>query len=161
MNMKKIKFRIFLLLSALIISNGIIGCNHKESTNALENKQTEVATLEKEIELRLREYEDYLEKGDSMALGNMYTADAKIIPSVNGRENIVKVFSGMIKDSIIGTFETTNLWGNDELLVEEGKGVWTNKRGENPSSGKYLLVWKKDEGTWKILRDTWFPDKNN
>jgi len=159
--MKKPKFRIVLLFSILVVSNILLCCKPKVETNTTENLPTDMSLLEKEIEQRLREYENYLDKGDSLALGDMYTVDAKIIPSVNGRENIVKVFSSMIKDSIIGTFETTNLWGNDELLVEEGKGVWTNKRGENPSSGKYLLVWKKEEGTWKILRDTWFPDKNN
>lgn len=157
--MKKASYRLILLFSGLLVFN--FSCKQKENTNPNENAQTDLATLEKEIELRLREYEDYLEKGDSISLGEMYKLNAEIIPSVNGRENIVKVFSGMIKDSIIGKFETTNLWGNNDLLVEQGKGVWSNKKGENESSGKYLLVWEKEDGTWKILRDTWFPDKKN
>lgn len=157
--MKTRGLKAILLLTLLMVFVFISSCNQK--TNISEQKPTDLATLEKEIELRIKEYEDYLEKGDSISLGNMYTLDAKIIPSVDGRENIVKVFSSMIKDSIIGSFETTNLWGNDELLVEEGKGIWTNKKGSYNSSGKYLLVWKKEDGTWKILRDTWFPDKKN
>ena len=159
--MKKTVFKIILLLSVIIVSNALTSCNQTKTKNAVEENQPDITTLEKEIELRVREYESYLEKGDSISLGNMYTVDAKIIPSVDGRENIVKVFSSMIKDSIIGSFETTNLWGNDELIVEEGKGVWSNKKGSYTNSGKYLLVWKKDDGKWKILRDTWFPDKKN
>ena len=134
-------------------------CNQKSTEKNPETKGANLSILEKEIELRLREYENYLKLGDSMALGNMYTEDAEVMPNLVGRENITKVFSKMIQNNTIGTFETTNLWGNDALLVEEGKGVWSQKNGGPESRGRYLLVWKKDDGEWKILRDTWFPDK--
>ncbi|MFH4968385.1 DUF4440 domain-containing protein [Gaetbulibacter sp. M240] len=157
--MKKIKYRspVFLaILVALIFSTS---CNQKSTEKNLGTKGTDLSILEKEIELRLREYENYLEAGDSIALGNMYTEDAEVIPTIVSRENIIKVFSKMIQNGTIGTFETTHLWGNDELLVEEGKAVWSHKSGGAESSGRYLLVWKKDDREWKILRDTWFPDK--
>ncbi len=60
----------------------------------------------------------------------------------------------------VDTLLTNNyLWGNDQLLVEDGTGIWSYENGKVAASGRYLLVWKKDEGEWKILRDTWFPDK--
>ena len=125
-----------------------------------DSDQTDLATLEKEIELRLREYENYLQSGDSISLGDMYMIDAEVIPSTVGRENIIKVFGGMIRDSItVSSFETINLWGNDQLLVEEGKGSWSHSNGQVVGRGKYLLVWQKHDGKWKILRDTWFPEK--
>jgi len=43
--------------------------------------------------------------------------------------------------------------------VEDGTGTWYHTNGTAVGSGRYLLVWKKDDGKWKILRDTWFPDK--
>lgn len=95
-----------------------------------------------------------------MALGNMYLEDAEIIPSTAGRNNIIKVFGGMIRDSITGSsFETIKLWGNDRLLVEEGKGSWSHANGKIVGNGRYLLIWQKDDGEWKIVRDTWFPYK--
>jgi ketosteroid isomerase-like protein len=124
----------------------------------LESKQTDISTLEKEIELRLREYENLLLDGDSIALGNMYTEDAEIIPSRVGREDIIKAFGNLIRDSISGSFNTTKIWGNDQLIVEDGTGTWKYANGKIYSSGRYLLVWKKDDGEWKILRDTWFAD---
>lgn len=126
------------------------------------SEQTDPGRFEKEITLRLREYENLLQKGDSIALGNMYLEDAEIIPSTVGRENITGVFGSMIRDSITGSsFKTTKLWGNDQLLVEEGTGTWSHANGTIVGSGRYLLVWKKDNGKWKILRDTWFPDKQD
>ena len=158
--MKTTKFKKILLLTFLIPSIFISSCNQKPNEKSLGTKQVDLSTLEKEIESRLREYESYLKNGDSIALGNMYTEDAEIIPSTVGRENIIKVFGSMIKDSIAGSsFKTTKLWGNEQLLVEDGTGTWYHTNGSAVGSGRYLLVWKKDEGEWKILRDTWFPDK--
>ena len=91
----------------------------------------------------------------------MYVEDAEIIPSTIGRANITKAFGNMIKNGISGaTFKTTKLWGNDQLLVEDGTGTWYFANGTSAGSGRYLLVWEKDtDGKWKIVRDTWFPDK--
>ena len=148
------------ILALLILSILISSCEEKAKDLKLNSEQTDLSTLEKEIELRLREYESNLRNGDSIALGDMYMVDAEIIPSTVGRENIVKAFGSMIKDSITGSsFKTSKLWGNDQLLVEDGTGTWYHADGTAVGSGRYLLVWKKDGGKWKILRDTWFPEK--
>jgi len=147
------------LITMLVVLIFISGCERNTKENVL-NMETDLSTLEKEIELRLREYEGHLQNGDSIALGNMYMEDAEIIPSTVGRKNIIKAFGSMIRDSITGSsFKTTKLWGNDQLLVEDGTGTWSLTNGKVVGSGRYLLVWKKDDGKWKILRDTWFPDK--
>lgn len=118
-----------------------------------------------EIEQRLRDYENALKKGNLAALGNLYTIDAEILhnggPSTVGRENIVKIFEKMVRDSAtVSGFETTGLWGNDELLVEQGKGFFAHAAAKWTSHGLYLLVWKKVDGEWRIFRDTWFKQKN-
>lgn len=139
----------------------VMGCNQKTSEKASESNQVELSTLEKEIETRLREFENHLRNGDSIALGEMYMENAEIIPSTVGRDDITKGFGSMIRDSITGaSFKTTQLWGDDQLLVEDGTGTWYHANGTAVGSGRYLLVWIKDDGKWKILRDTWFPDKN-
>lgn len=123
----------------------------------------EQARREKEITQRLRDYEHALKTGDVEALGKLYTTDSSILhhgkPATVGREKIRDIFSKFIKDSITGSsFQTTGLWGNDEVLVEEGTGTWYHANGASLGSGYYLLVWKKEEGEWRIFRDTWFSD---
>jgi len=157
--MKEIKLRTLTVLMVLVTTVFATSCNQKSTENSSKTKTADLLVLEKEIELRLREYESLLQKGDSISLGDMYTLDAEILPSTIGRENIIKAFGRMIRNGITGNFKTTELWGNEELLVEEGKGSWSNKNGEIVGRGKYLLIWKKDDGKWKILRDTWFPEK--
>lgn len=116
----------------------------------------------KEIAERLRDYENALARGDVQALGALYTVDAEIIhqgPNTVGRVNIEKVFEGMVRDSTtLSGFTTTGLWGDARLLVEQGTGYFAKADGSDKSSGEYLLVWKKEDGAWKIFRDTWFGD---
>lgn len=159
--MKSIKIIIQQLLQVILVLILVVSCDQKTTETGLKTNQTDISDLEKEIELRLREYENHLKNGDSIALGDMYMFDAEIIPSTVGRENIIKAFSDMIRDSITGSsFTTTGLWGNDELLVEQGTGSWSHQNGQVVGRGQYLLVWQKEDGKWKILRDTWFPEKN-
>ncbi len=158
MNKRKVSITLFSTILIALIS--FTSCDQKVAKKGAEPEQTNLSTLEKEIELRLREYENHLQNGDSIALGEMYMMDAEIIPSTVGRNNITKVFGSMIRDSITGSsFKTTKLWGNDQLVVEDGTGIWSYTNGKVVGRGRYLLVWKKDDGKWKILRDTWFPEK--
>lgn len=115
-----------------------------------------------EIESRLRDYENAMVDGDKDAFANLYAIDAEIFHdgshSTIGRENIVKNFEGWIRDSVIGGFETTGLWGNEHMLVEQGMGYFAHAGGKWKGTGKYLLVWKKVDGQWQIFKDTWFSD---
>lgn len=157
--MRKTKFALIRFIILLVVFIFISGCEQKTKKKEL-TSETDLSILEKEIELRLREYENHLQNGDSISLGEMYMMDAEIIPSKVGRENIIKGFGRLIRNRITGSsFKTTQLWGNDQLLVEDGTGTWSHANGTIVDSGRYLLVWKKDDGKWKILRDTWFPDK--
>ena len=157
--MKKTYFLTFGVLTFLIAS--AISCSQKGKEPA--TTETINPAIEKEIELQLRGFENALKKGDSLELGNLYTIDAEILnngsPSTIGRDNIIKNFGSMIRDSITGSgFTTTGLWGNDKLLIEQGTGFWAHSNGKVVSRGRYLVVWKKDDGKWKIFRDTYFSD---
>ena len=65
-----------------------------------------------------------------------------------GKNNILKNYVGMIRSSITNSaFKTARLWGNNELLVEQGTGYFDHANGKVVSRGRYLLVWKKVDGT--------------
>lgn len=66
----------------------------------------------------------------------------------------------MIRDSITGSgFVTTGLWGDNNMLIEQGTGYFAHANGKVVSKGRYLLIWKKEDGAWKIFRDTFFSDE--
>lgn len=134
------------------------------SMHAFSQKENfDLNVAKKEILVKIKAYVDALSKSDSIALGNLYTIDARILnhgsPSTIGRPEIIKTYGEMIRGGITGSsFITTGLWGDNNLLVEEGTGYFSLSNGKVVSKGRYLLVWKKDEGQWKIFRDTFFSD---
>ena len=150
------KYRLYFIgsCSAFLILSNVVA----------QSKSTfEPAQAQKEIQVQLRAYERNLKNGDSVAIGKMYSDDAEMFqnrgPSIIGRNNIVNTFGEMIRDSITGSsFTTTGLWGTNEILVEEGTGYFAHTNGKVVSRGKYLLVWKKENGEWKIFKDTFFSD---
>ena len=95
-----------ILISALILTT--ISCvNKSESAKEISiqnnnNSNFDLEAATKIVEQRNKEFEDALKIGDSLAVGDIYTLDTKIIGAYSGRENIVKEVYEMTRDSING-----------------------------------------------------------
>src|SRR5476651_1520233 len=120
------KFSIFnqpiALTAMVVLLFAAAGCNTpaKESPAAFD-----LVTAQKAIDARNAVFMEAWGKGDSVAVANCYTADAKIMPpnekASSGKDNILHVLAGVIKEAPGGIKMTTNnLFGNDDLLVEDG-----------------------------------------
>lgn len=146
------------LVLIIFLTIALVNCKQPEN----DTTQFDIEKAKSEITSRLRAYENAMTNADKAAFGNLYAEDAEIFhdgsPSTIGRQNIVKVFEGWVRDSVTGSYTTTGLWGNEDLLVEQGNGYFAHATGTWKSTGKYLLVWKKVDGEWQIFRDTWFSD---
>ncbi|GAC1302831.1 MAG: hypothetical protein NVSMB24_08010 [Mucilaginibacter sp.] len=99
-----------------------------------------------------------LAKGDSVGIANCYTTDAKFMapdrPAIVGRQNIQSTFAAFIKAGAAKLdLNMLNLWGNADVLAEEGTFTLSTKDGHRIDKGKYIVLWKKEDGKWKIARD--------
>ena len=108
-------------------------------------------------------FAEALKKGDTNAIGALYTSDAKILdqdaPAISGTENIVSHYISLLQDSITGMrFSSLGAWGNETIIVEEGTLEVSKANGEVIDRGKSLVVWKKVNGEWKIFRDMYNSD---
>jgi ketosteroid isomerase-like protein len=99
--------------------------------------------------------EDYY-NGDSVALANYYSSDAKL-GSLKGEE-ILSFWGKSIRNSIQDStrnllFTTTAFTGDSDYVVE--LGFYEERDNENniKNKGRYLVVWKQENGEWKIYRD--------
>ena len=98
---------------------------------------------------------DYL-NGDSVALADYYTTDAQF-GSLKGKD-ILSYWGKSIRNSIKNNtrnliFTTSALTGDSEFLVELGIYERKDDKGNLKGTGKYLVVWKQEDGEWKIYRD--------
>ncbi|MCL6265018.1 YybH family protein [Flagellimonas myxillae] len=98
---------------------------------------------------------------DAMAM--LYTENAKLMPLgtpiVEGREAIKsRWISGKDTKILSHSMDASeiNIMGNHAYDYGYYKG--TSQKGNNPVSewkGKYVVVWKKEDGGWKMYIDIW------
>jgi ketosteroid isomerase-like protein len=101
-----------------------------------------------------------LAKGDAAGLAAMYTADAQAFPPnsdiVTGTAAIQKLWQGVIDSGIKSAkFTIVDVTEGGGLAAESGKYELSGADGTVVDSGKYVVVWKRVGGRWKILRDIW------
>lgn len=138
--------------------------NEAEKTEAglvhKDNHKFDLEVATKIIEQRCKEFEDAIRVGDSIAVGDLYTVDTKIIPNHIGRNSIITEVNEMFRDSITGmSFKIINLWGNDNIIVEDAFVEFYHSNGSLVSKGNALLVWKNEDDVWRIFRDVYKPEK--
>lgn len=105
---------------------------------------------------------DHIMKGDSVGMTNMYAAGAKIMapgfPAV-AKENIQSFAHGMMANGGMDfRLSTVDVWGNQDLLGEEGTWSLFDGKGNQLDHGKYIVLWKQENGQWKLFRDCWNSD---
>jgi ketosteroid isomerase-like protein len=98
--------------------------------------------------------------GDHAVIDGMFTRDAKVLPPdsepVIGRDAIAKLTKQYIEFGITEfREETTDFYGTEDLLVDQGSYVMVYGKDKTMEKGKYLNVWKREEGTWKIYSNIW------
>jgi len=117
----------------------------------------------KEIEAANLEFINLFNSGDSVALANMFTIDGKSMepnePAFIGRSQIQTHYSIVMKAGAnkLGLL-TTGLWGDENMLAEEGEFTFMDKDDKLLDKGKYIVLWRKEDGKWKLFRDCYNSD---
>jgi ketosteroid isomerase-like protein len=154
--------KISLFTSSLLIGFSILSsCNNADTskgTTEKENKPTfDLTVAKKEIEEANRNFMDLVAKGDSVGLANSYTTDAKFMsagaPAVVGRANIQRAMSEIIKSGITKVdLRLKEVFGTEDLIAEEGE-LTLYVKNDAVAEEKYIVLWKKEDGKWKLFRD--------
>jgi uncharacterized protein (TIGR02246 family) len=98
-------------------------------------------------------------KGDANAVAQLYTADAQVIapgaPVARGRAAIAAAWQSTIDTGVKDlTLETAEVESAGDLAYETGVVTLAYKDGR-ALRARYLVVWKREGGQWKLHRDIW------
>jgi len=100
--------------------------------------------------------------GDAQKVSELYTADAEIIapgaPIARGRAAIAAFWKGGMAGVKELSLETRAVESAGDLAVEDGTVKLTGADGA-VSTSRYVVVWKRDGGAWKLHRDIWNSEK--
>jgi len=108
-------------------------------------------------------YGECFATGDSAKFINSYTGDACIyvtnMPKMCGPQAITAFFNGAFKMGIRNLKLTTDeVTGGKEAVVETGGYELFADKNQLLDKGKYIVIWKEENGQWKMHRDIWNSD---
>jgi hypothetical protein len=140
-----------LLLSALIASC-LFACK-SETKPAFD-----LDNAKKEIESANLQVAEFMSKGDSAGMASAYSTDGSVMlnnmPSVKGKDNLTSTWGSFIRAGVAKIKLTTlEVWGDENFVTEEGLFEINTKEGTQIDKGKYIVLWKKEDGKWKLHRD--------
>lgn len=156
---KKYLFIFVMIVSVLLISS----CGKSGNSGLTSDKPFDIEKARKEIDEANLEFITLFNRSDSVGLANMFTIDGKSMepnePSFNGRSQIQTHYSVVMKAGAnkLGLL-TTGLWGNENMLAEEGEYTFMSTDDKELDRGKYIVLWKKENGSWKLFRDCYNSD---
>lgn len=134
-----------------------IGCTNADNSKTEESKS--VFNLEEArsgVEKSTNDFREALAKGDAKSAANFYTKDAVFMPNnaptVTGRDSIEALLAGYIKAGFT-KLDVNSSWtdGSGEYLLDTEN--WKMSNGKDTMIGKSLVIWKKEDGIWKMYKD--------
>ena len=139
------------LLFLATISASLFACQTNTKTTF------DLSNAKKEIQAADRDIISFILKGDSVGAANAYSQEGKLMvgnmPSITGKDKIGSFWVGFSKIAGDLTLTTLEVWGDENFITEEGVFEVKAKDGQQLDKGKYLVLWKKEDGKWKIHRD--------
>ena len=147
--------------SHLLLMTGLI------ALAACAPKATDTAADEAAIKADPVAWMNAYNAGDADGVANLYAEDAVLmppgVPAVTGRAAIKEfVASDSTQAKAAGlTFkvdEPTGIGVSGDLGWANGTYSVTDGAGSTVDNGKYLAVYRRIDGKWKLIRDTWNSD---
>lgn len=106
-------------------------------------------------------YGDGFAKKDSSLFLSHYTSDGCIMPpngpKLCGKEGLMGFFNAGIHQMGVGniTVKSDEVFGSEDAMVEIGQYQLfaDSAKTKSVDKGKYIVVWRKEDGKWKMHRD--------
>ena len=101
---------------------------------------------------------------DAAALTALYTANATVMapnsPRVTGSQAILAFWkAGLAAAPPVGKLTTGEVEVHGDTAHEVGTYQLSTADGKVADSGKYVVIWKREGGQWKLHRDIWNSDQ--
>lgn len=97
-------------------------------------------------------------QGDAAGMAELYTGDGQVLPPngdfVTGKEGIRAFWQALmdmgIKEAKLDIVEVEEQGG---VAFEVSKYTLQGDEGQVLDEGKYIVIWKRENGQWKLHRD--------
>lgn len=155
--------RSILFIVTLSLTIFFVACNDTTSTDSIKTEADGMANDSKSVEDYIRNealnFGEEIRKGDSVALAAHYASNAVVMPpnsdAVKGND-IVGLWGGVLRMGVKDfKLNITDITGGGDMYAETGTYEVLGADNKTLDKGKYVAVWKKENGNWKMYRDIW------
>ena len=100
---------------------------------------------------------------DAASLAALYTANATLLAPnatrVSGSQAILEFWkAGLSGAPPVGKLTTAEVEAHGDTAHEVGTYELSSADGKVMDKGKYIVIWKREGGQWKMHRDIWNSD---
>ena len=98
--------------------------------------------------------------GDAAGVAALYTTEGQLAPPnsdvIGGADGIAGFWQAVMDMGLkSATLETLELEEYGDAAVEQGRYQLADAEGNVADHGKYMVIWKREGGDWKLHRDIW------
>jgi ketosteroid isomerase-like protein len=132
----------------------------KRETDGQPEKQFDITAVQSHINEMNKTYHLRFKTSDSALYKDRYCEKAAIMPPgmalIKGRDSIrsYNYDNGKNRDFSI-EINAKNVYGSSNLVVEEGSYNFPDGKGGSFDKGKFIALWKEENGKWKLYREIW------
>jgi uncharacterized protein (TIGR02246 family) len=115
-------------------------------------------TIRAVIAARNEEFMDAARRGDAAGLSALYTVDGQVLPPnadfVTGRQAIQAFWQAVMDMGVKeAALEIVEVQGHSGTVIEVSTFTLSGEEGQVLDKGKYIVIWKQEDGQWKLHRD--------
>jgi uncharacterized protein (TIGR02246 family) len=105
-------------------------------------------------------FEASFNNGDAAGMAELYTEKGTLLPTgtdfIQGKEAIRNFWQGVMdmgaKEARLKTLEVEE---QGDTAIEMGNYLLKGESNTAIDQGKYIVVWKQQEGQWRLDKDIW------
>src|SRR5687768_38957 len=146
-----------------ILAAYVVSCNSTPDSNATGSTSFNLDSVKTHITEMNKSYGQRFKTNDAAFYKERYCKDAAVyspnVPAVVGIDSIINFFynGGNNAEAII-ELPPNDIYGNADLEVEDGTYNFPDGKGGNVDKGKFIAIWKQEDGKWKLYREIWNTD---
>jgi uncharacterized protein (TIGR02246 family) len=105
-------------------------------------------------------FESTFKRGDAAGMADLYSANGMLLPTgsdfVKGKQAIEAFWQGAMDMGIKNAkLDIVEVEQHGDTAIDMGQYTLSNADGQVMDTGKYVVIWKHEDGTWKLHRDIW------
>lgn len=148
-----------LLVMAMFCFLVILGCEEKASTTAETAAAFDLEAASAKLNQNATGFMEAFKSGDSATLASFYSSDGWVMAPGGEpvpKDQIAAMWGSVARMGIREIkLEITDVTGSAAHLIETGKFELFDSSNQSVDKGKYVVVWKPENGEWKMFRDIW------